>query len=216
MRVLITALFCLSIAACGSCSACSKEIPVETADAGSGVTPIQVGNAAKPDDPGEQLKPEVQGQITLRALGWAKKPKRSRPLKPADARARKALGQAMAGYRFAFTGDSRLLLQPLTPAPLPPHTIIRSELLGLQQSEIKFTVPDPGGQAAMATGRMMVGSIAVNPVHTQRCVSDALERIAKQARGSGQILPLSMSQPRLEDGMLLIDVVARVFHDGAP
>jgi hypothetical protein len=216
MRVLITALFCLSIAACGGCSACSKKAPAETADAGSGVTPIQVGSTSRAADAGGQLKPENQGQITLRALGWAKKPKRIRPIKPADARARKALGQAMAGYRFALTGESRLMLQPLTPSPLPPHTIIRSELLGLQQSEIKFTVPDPGGQAVMATGRMMVGKIAITPMHTQRCVTDAIERIAKQARGSGQLLPLSISSPRLENGMLLIDVVARVFHDGAP
>ena len=216
MRLLITALFCLSIAACSGCSSCSKDPPAETADAGSGVTPIPVGSAAKPTDTGEQLKAEIKGQITLRALGWAKKPEKIRPINPADARARKALGQAMAGYRFALTGESRLMLQPLTPTPLPPHTIIRSEFLGLQQSEIKFAVPDPGGQAVMATGRMMVGSIAITPMHTRRCVSDALERIVKEARGSGQLLPLSIGQPRLEKGILLIDVVARVFHDGAP
>ena len=68
----------------------------------------------------------------------------------------------------------------------------------------------------MATGKITIGKVKPSATHIQRARLDAIERIAKQSRGSGQILPISATAPRVVDGVLSLEVSARVFRDGTP
>jgi uncharacterized protein YbjQ (UPF0145 family) len=68
----------------------------------------------------------------------------------------------------------------------------------------------------MATGKVMIGKIKPTSTHIQRARLNAIERIAKQSRGSGQIIPVSATAPRVEDGILMLEINARVFRDGSP
>jgi hypothetical protein len=220
MRTLHAALICLALSGCKSCS--ERTQTVAPADAGAGVVPIQAAKAPK-DGETTQAKPpeaklvnEAHQALALVAKGYAAVPAKARPLRPEDARARKGLGQAMSGFRFALTGENKLLLLPQSPQSLPPHTIVRSQVLGLNVATITLRVPNPGGTAAMATGKVMLGKLKPTAAHVQRARLNALERMARQSRGSGQILPISSSEPRVVDGVLLLEVNARVFRDGSP
>ena len=154
--------------------------------------------------------------ISIEVRGWSVKPLKPRAIKPADARVRSALAQALSGYRYALTGERNIMISPHDPVALPTHTITRSQVIGMDQSMIRMTVPDPGGLAVMATGRMMIGKVKPTAVHINNAKLDALRRIAKEVRGSGQILPINMGEPRIEDGILFMEFSARVFRDGAP
>ena len=217
MRTLYTLILCLGISGCKSCT--SKTPPQTPADAGVGITPIKaVKEAPKPTK--KDLKPglveEAHTELALIAKGYAAIPPKARPVRPEDARARKGLGQAMSGIRYALTGEDQLMLIPQSPPQLPPHTIVRSQVLGLNEASITLRVPNPGGIAAMATGKVMIGKVKPTATHVQRARLNAIERIAKQSRGSGQIIPISATKPRVEDGILLLEVSARVFRDGSP
>lgn len=217
MRTLQALTLCLAISGCKSCT--SKTSPETPVDAGVGITPIEVAtNEAKPpkEEPKEGLVDDAQTAVALIAKGYAAIPAKVRPIRPEDARARKGLGQAMSGFRYAVTGDDQLMLMPQSPQKLPPHTIVRSQVLGLNEASITLRVPNPGGTAAMATGKVMIGKIKPAASHIQRARLNAIERIAKQSRGSGQIIPISTTAPRVEDGILMLEVNARVFRDGSP
>ena len=129
------------------------------------------------------------------ARGYATIPAKPRPLRPEDARARKGLAQAISGLRCAVTGEDKVIVMPQSPAQLPPHQIERSQELGLNVATITLRVPNPGGTAAMATGKITIGKVKPGATHIQRARLDAIERIAKQSRGSGQILPISATAP---------------------
>ena len=217
MRTLHALILCLAISGCKSCS--SKAPSQTPTDAGAGVTPVEI-TKNKPKAPKEELQPglveEAHTAVALIAKGYAAIPQKVRPIRPEDGRARKGLGQAMSGIRYAVTGEGKLMLVPQSPPQLPPHTIVRSQVLGLNEASITLRVPNPGGTAAMATGKVVIGKIKVTAAHIQRARMNAIERIAKQSRGSGQIIPISTTAPRIEDGVVLLEVNARVFRDGSP
>lgn len=220
MRTLHAALICLALSGCTRCA--QQETAKAPADAGAGVVPIQVAEAPKDASKAEAKPPkallanEAHLELALVAKGYGSIPAKPRALRPEDARARKGLGQAMSGFRYAITGEGKLMLLPQSPQSLPPHTIVRGQILGLNVATITLRVPNPGGTAAMATGKVMLGKLKPTAAHLQRARLSALERIARQSRGSGQILPTSTSEPRIVDGVLLLEVNARVFRDGNP
>ncbi len=217
MRTLHALTLCLAISGCKSCT--SKKPSEAPVDAGVGITPIKVATndiKAPKEQPKAGLVDDAQTAVALIAKGYAAIPDKVRPIRPEDARARKGLGQAMSGFRYALTGDDKLMLVPQSPPKLPPHTIVRSQVLGLNEASITLRVPNPGGTAAMATGKVMIGKIKPTSTHIKRARLNAIERIAKQSRGSGQIIPVSTTTPRVEDGILMLEVNARVFRDGSP
>jgi hypothetical protein len=216
MRALLVALACLALNGCRSCASSDGSKTV-VSDAGAGIESIQVGKATKPDATANAgLQPDAPKMVRVEVRGWSTAPSKPRAIKPADARARKALAQALSGYRFAITGEKKVMVMAHPPTALPPHTIVRSRAIGLDQAMIRFDVPDPGGQTAMATGRMMIGRVKPTAVHINSAKLNALRRIAKETGGSGQILPTNLGEPRIVDGILLLELTARVFRDGTP
>ncbi len=216
LRVLLVALTCAGLSGCRGCKSPTKT-KVVASDAGAGVETIQVGKPNKANPPSKtELRPDETKMISIEVRGWSVAPAKPRALKPADSRARVALAQALSGYRYAITGDNKVMINPHTPATVIPHTITRSKVIGMDQAMIRLSIPDPGGHATMATGKMMIGKIKPTAVHINNAKLDALRRIAKEMRGSGQILPIKMGEPRIDDGMLLMEISARVFRDGAP
>ena len=217
MRTLSALTACLALSGCKSCTSSSQ--PETTPDAGAGIAPIAV-TAAQPDAGNKpaaaDLMVEKHQELALVARGYATIPAKARPLRPEDARARKGLAQAISGLRYAVTGEDKVIVMPQSPAQLPPHQIERSQELGLNVATITLRVPNPGGTAAMATGKITIGKVKPSATHIQRARLDAIERIAKQSRGSGQILPISATAPRVVDGVLSLEVSARVFRDGTP
>ena len=217
MRMAHALILCLALSGCKGCP--SKTPANAPSDAGIGITPIEV-KEVQPKPVDEDIKPglveEAHTAVALVAKGYAAIPTKARPIRPEDARARKGLAQAMSGIRYAVTGEGKLMLVPQSPPQLPPHTIVRSQVLGMNEASITLRVPNPGGTAAMATGRVMIGKVKPTAAHVQSARLNAIERIAKQSRGSGQIIPIASTAPRVEDGILLLEVNARVFRDGSP
>jgi len=206
------ALLCLSLAGCRGCSDAKTDAPV--ADAGAGVTPI--GTAKGPGQPSasEGLEKVPVKALTFRVPAWASPPKKPRAIRPSEARARVNLAQAMAGYRYALTGDGQIQLKPLATGTLPPHKLHTGANLGLVESIATATVRDPGGHPVLVTGRISIGKTPMNPVLANHAVRDALLRAARQSRGSGQMLLTSAGNLRREGAELQIDVTIRVFQDG--
>ena len=157
--------------------------------------------------------------IPLQVPSWTLTRKSPAADQLAAQRARVAFAQAAAGYRYARTGEGRIILQPLPARGDQPIKMIKAPRreLGLSRHEATGELPDPGGQLVLVTGAYDLpgkGRVKINPPHLQAAFQAALKKAAEQLGGSGRILPLWVSEARLQGRVIQLDLKARVLLDG--
>jgi hypothetical protein len=169
-----------------------------------------------PDSGAVTMIEEARQALIFEVPGFARLAKKNRPMQIADGRARAALAQAIAGYRYALTGDDRVQLQPLPAGPLPVHQIKRRAILGLQRADARLEADDPGGHGVLATGSIgLKKGRSLMPQQARQVIDAALGAAVRQIRGSGRLILLRVGALRREKGRLWVDVTVRALPDGA-
>lgn len=131
----------------------------------------------------------------------------------ADRLAQTLLNQAQAGYRYARTGEGRILLTPLEGSDPKPVQLKRgSGLSGRTMTVVAMGVAEMGGEAILVTSELPAKG---NEIPTARALLEqGLRQVALQVGRSGRIYPLRLGEPRRGDGKVQAELTARVLIDG--